>query len=256
MSGSIHKYSLPQIALENKQFVKCKPNFIHQNCDSTRLSVIDINGFLSIYEVNNQGGTLQDVERKDVWNVIWASDDPLSFACMEKSRLYTYKDKESEEPKLTEAYFCKFQNLSIRCVLLDEVMKSPDGNLKASELIIDIETKTLRDTKEILNKVSFADAFDYIKQKPHKKLWEIMVAKGLEQLNFQECEKAFIQLNDYQGLQFLKRIQLIDDKEKQKAEIAIYYQNYDEAEAIYKRIERKDLIIDMRMKIGDYEKVV
>ena len=31
-------------------------------------------------------------------------------------------------------------------------MKSPDGNLKASELIIDYETKTLRDTRDILNK--------------------------------------------------------------------------------------------------------
>lgn len=48
---------------------------------------------------------------------------------MEKSRLYTYKDKEAEEPMLTESYFCKFSNLAIRCILLDEVMKSPDGNL-------------------------------------------------------------------------------------------------------------------------------
>jgi len=82
---------------------------------------------------------------------------------MEKSRLYTYKDKEAEEPMLTESYFCRFTNLSIRCILLDEIMKSPDGNLKASELIIDYETKTLRDTKDILNKVSFSEAFEFIK---------------------------------------------------------------------------------------------
>ena len=42
-------------------------------------------------------------------------------------------------------------------------MKSPDGNLKASELIIDYETKTLRDTRDILNKVSFAEAYEFIK---------------------------------------------------------------------------------------------
>ena len=42
-------------------------------------------------------------------------------------------------------------------------MKSPDGNLKASELIIDYETKALRDTRDILNKVSFNDAYEFIK---------------------------------------------------------------------------------------------
>jgi len=62
----------------------------------------------------------------------------------------------------TEAYFCRFTNLSIRCILLDEIMKSQDGNLKASELIIDCETKTLRDAMDILNKVGSSEAYEFI----------------------------------------------------------------------------------------------
>jgi WD repeat-containing protein 35 len=36
----------------------------------------------------------------------------------------------------------------------------------------------------------------------------------------------------------------------------VYYGRYDEAEEIYLKMERKDLAIAMRMKIGDWFKVV
>lgn len=48
----------------------------------------------------------------------------------------------------------------------------------------------------------------------------------------------------------------MDDKQKQRAEIAIYYGKFDEAEQIYKEIDRKDLALDMRRKLGDWTNVV
>jgi WD repeat-containing protein 35 len=54
----------------------------------------------------------------------------------------------------------------------------------------------------------------------------------------------------------LKRLKNIDDKYKQKAEISAYFNKFDEAEQIYREIDRKDLALELRMKLGDWSKVV
>lgn len=57
---------------------------------------------------------------------------------------------------------CSFNELTVKCAFLDEIMKSPDGNLKAEDLVIDFETKSLRDTRDIIHKVSLVEAFNYV----------------------------------------------------------------------------------------------
>lgn len=54
----------------------------------------------------------------------------------------------------------------------------------------------------------------------------------------------------------MNRLQAYDEKHKQKAEIASYFKRYDEAEQIYKDIDRKDLALDLRMRLGDWARVV
>ncbi len=61
---------------------------------------------------------------------------------------------------------------------------------------------------------------------------------------------------DYQGIQFVKRLRRLDDKQKQKAEVAVYFQRFDEAEALYREMDRKDLAIELRMRLGDWLRVV
>ena len=256
MSGTIFKFTLPYVSLENKLFVKCRPFFISTNCDTTRLGVIDIEGALTLYEINNSGGNPLEFMKREVWDLKWSEDNPIQFACMEKSRMYTIKGVEPEEPLQTEGYLCEFSDLQIRCVLLDEIMKSPDGMLQAGNYLIDYETKSLRDTRDILNKVNLKEAYNYIDQNPHLKLWRLLTEKALEDLDFVSAEKALLKCDDYQGIQLVKRLQMIDDKNKQKAEILAYYGHYDEAEQVYKKIERKDLAIQLRMKLGDWFKVV
>lgn len=51
MSGTVNKYTLPYIQLENKLQLRCRPQQLHMNCDSTRFSIIDINGVLSFYDM-------------------------------------------------------------------------------------------------------------------------------------------------------------------------------------------------------------
>ncbi len=68
--------------------------------------------------------------------------------------------------------------------------------------------------------------------------------------------QAFVKLVDYQGIQFVKRLRRLDDKVKQRAEVAVYFQRFDEAEALYRDIDRKDLAIELRMRLGDWLRVV
>jgi WD repeat-containing protein 35 len=52
MSGQVNKYTLPYIQLENKFMLRCRPQQMQLNCDSTKFSIIDINGILSFYDMS------------------------------------------------------------------------------------------------------------------------------------------------------------------------------------------------------------
>ena len=67
------------------------------------------------------------------------------------------------------------------------------------------------------------------------------------------AEKALLKLEDYLSLRVIKRIQMIGDKNIQKAEILNYYKKYDQAEDLLMRIERLDLAIQLRMRLGEWQ---
>ena len=50
-------------------------------------------------------------------------------------------------------YICQFSDLQIRSVLLDEIMRDPDNPTR--EHITELETKSLRDSRDLLDKVLF-----------------------------------------------------------------------------------------------------
>jgi len=279
-SGVVQRYSLPFLSMETRFAIRCRPQVIAANCDSTRMSVIDINGMLTLYDVevkptsgpgrqsfmdvNNQKagrndetqtGTQLEFERKDVWNMRWAGDNPDLFAIMEKTRMYIVRGLQPEEPVLSNAYICAFKDLQIQSVLIDEVIQNPESPRK--EVLLDFETKSLRDTRDILTKVSnLKDAFNYVEANPHPRLWRLLAEAALDQLDFSVAEKAFVRFEDYQGIQLVKRLRLLDDRLKQKAEVAAYFQRFDEAESLYREIDRKDLAIDLRVRLGDWFRVI
>merc|ERR1719281_1711489 len=202
-----------------------------------------------------QVGAQLDFERKDVWNMRWASDNPDLFAIMEKTRMYIVRGLQPEEPVLSNAYICNFRDLQIQSVLIDEVIQNPENPRK--EVLLDFETKSLRDTRDILHKLSnLKDAFNYVDANPHPRLWRLLAEAALDSLDFAVAEKAFVRFEDYQGIQLVKRLKLVDDRMKQKAEVAAYFQRFDEAEQLYREIDRKDLAIDLRVRLGDWFRVI
>lgn len=270
-SGLVQRYSF-FLNLESTFAIRCRPQVVAANSDSTRMSVIDINGILTMYDIEvktgmghhsvdgksgpgKEVGSQLDFERKDVWNMRWASDNPDLFAIMEKTRMYIVRGLQPEEPVLSSAYICAFRDLQIQSVLIDEVIQNPENPRK--DVLLDFETKSLRDTRDILTKVSnLKDAFNYVEANPHPRLWRLLAEAALDQLDLGVAEKAFVRFEDYQGIQLVKRLRLFDDRVKQKAEVAAYCQRFDEAESLYREIDRKDLAIDLRVRLGDWFRVV
>jgi len=200
----------------------------------------------------------------------------------------------------SSGYLCGFKDLHIKAVLLDEIMKSPEHADK--DMVLDYETRSLRDARHILAENGIGDAFSFIESNPHpvrgvvwcgvvwcgvvwcgvvwcgvvwwwvgcwsgvlcrvaasmrshvpvlagvwfggggggvgvgrawlgcptQRLWRLLAETALEKLDFNIADKAFVMCKDYQGIQFVKRLRVLDDKSKQAAEVAVYFQRFDD----------------------------
>lgn len=82
-----------------------------------RLAIIDSTGVLTLVEMS-EDNTLKEstneesshtFQRRDVWTMKWASDDPELLAIMEKTRMYVIRGFNPEEPISTSAYIASFE---------------------------------------------------------------------------------------------------------------------------------------------------
>src|SRR4051812_6351630 len=85
-SGVVNRYTFPEIKLDGKHSLKCRPQNISMNNNSTRMSCIDINGVLTFVDIlptkaattkgAQQTPSVNNFERKDVWDMKWSEDNP------------------------------------------------------------------------------------------------------------------------------------------------------------------------------------
>ena len=136
---------------------------------------------------------------------------------------------------------------------LDQLMKDPEERSK--DHVLKFETKALRDTRELLEKVNLGEAYAFVEENSHPRLWRLLAEAGLQKLDFGIAEKAFVHCSDYMGIQLVRRLLLLDDPKKQTAEVATYFGNFDEAEKLYREMDRRDLALELR-RLGDSFKVV
>ncbi|XP_033121645.1 WD repeat-containing protein 35-like isoform X2 [Anneissia japonica] len=262
-SGTLNRYSLPHVALVNKHTVSCRPHAIALNCNSTRLAIIDIAGVLTFFDLDAKGvdsdgqetqGQQLDFERKDVWDMRWAEDNSELFAMMEKTRMYIFRNLDPEEPILSSGYICHFEDLQIRSVLLDEIMK--DAEHPSKDNLIDMDIKSLRDTRDLLEKVGIEEAAQFIEDNPHPRLWRLLAEASLETLDLKTAEQAFVRCKDYQGIELVKRLGNLQSEVMRSAEVAAYFKRFEEAERMYLDMDRRDLAVNLRVKLGDWFRVV
>jgi WD repeat-containing protein 35 len=260
-SGTVQLYTISPLALVAKHTLISRPQTVALNSDNTQLGVIDINGIMNLYKVNPDRFSVVATaaeqitfERKDVWDFVFAKDNAESFAVMEKTRMFIFRGLDPEEPVVTSAHPCRFEGLRMRALNLDDTLSDPEHPAKAAA--IDYETKSLRDTRQLLREVGLKDAVQYVEDHHHPRLWALIAESALEDLDFIVAEKAVVRCREYPAIQFVKRIKALDDPMKQKAEVLAYYHRFDEAERVYKEMDRRDLAVEMRARLGDWFRVV
>ena len=74
------------------------------------------------------------------------------------------------------------------------------------------------------------EAVDFVEKNPHKRLWSLIAESSLDKQNYTVAERAFVKNEDYSGVLLIDKLNNLDEKVKQKAEIACFFKRYDEAE--------------------------
>ncbi|KFO69739.1 WD repeat-containing protein 35, partial [Cuculus canorus] len=262
-SGTLQRYSLPSVALVQKYTLNCRPHQLSLNCNSSRAAIIDLSGVLTFFDLDTRivDSTGQQVvgeqlklERRDVWDMKWAKDNPDLFAMMEKTRMYIFRNLDPEEPIQTSGYICNFEDLEIKSVLLDDILKNPEHPNK--DYIINFEIRSLRDSRALIEKVGIEESSQFIEDNPHPRLWRLLAEAALQKLDLQTAEQAFVRCKDYQGIKFVKRLGNLQSESMKQAEVAAYFSRFEEAEKMYLNMDRRDLAIGLRVKLGDWFRVL
>lgn len=261
-SGLLQVYRFAPLHIVGKLILPCRAQFMKANSDSTRLAVIDVSGIMTVFHIDHATLSLvprklaprPDFERKEVWNMRWAEDDPKRLVVMEKSRMCIFRDYVSEDPVHSCAYVCKFKSLKVRALQFDEIMQDPERPRK--EHVVDFDTCDMREARQVLQTAPIKEAFMYVENHSHPKLWALLAEQALSVLDFDHAEMAVVRSGDYPAIQFVKRVKLLEDPQKQQAEIHVYYNRFEEAEKIYKDIDRKDLALKLHYRLGDWFRVV
>ncbi|TPX32150.1 hypothetical protein SmJEL517_g04695 [Synchytrium microbalum] len=272
-SGTIIRMLLPTLTVDSAYSLPFHPHLIRINQNGNRVGIVDSNGILRIFDFGHNGATsnglptgvsenasskpleprLLPVERKDVSDMRWSDDDPELFACTEKSKICVITGSDAEEPVPCLGYICGLGNLEVTAVLLDELVRDPEHPTKNH--ILHFESKRLREMRALFAESGLDAALQYASANPHPRLWKLVADAALEQLDFATAQKASVRCGDFQSLQIIKRLLKMDDKAKQQAEIAALKNDLDTAEKIYLSMDRRDLALDLRTRVGDYVRV-
>lgn len=262
-SGIVQEYTVPHVALCNRYTMNARASKMAINCHSTRAAIIDTNGVLTtiglsksdtsfaMMETKNVG----NIERKDVWAVCWARDNPQLLAIMEKTRMYVFRGSDPEEPISCSGYICDFDDLEITAVLLDDIVSGSSGPNNVEHLL-QLRVKSLRDTEELLTHVGIAEAKQFIEDNAHPRLWRLLAEASLKKLDLEVAESAFVRCANYPGIQLIKRLRAIQNETLQKAEIAAFFGDFDDAEKLYIDADRRDLAINLRKTLSDWFRTV
>ena len=269
-SGKGMKYNLLSLSSIDKYNFDDNINSIGMSLTSKYLWTINEKNILNLYDIEKDDKKYKmekiNYEKKDVWAIQWEKikanekkEDHLSFVYYEKNKLNIINNLITEDVKIIDAYLADYSNMIITLVRLEELMKKNwETKHNVNDIIIKIEHNFLKKFNEIINDndISLTEILKYVEENPSDKLWKELAKHALDKLNFDIAEKCFIQTNDYNGLQLIKKLKNIDDDNLKKAEIAQYFNDYDQAEKILKENKRDDLIVDMNMKLDKWDKVI
>ena len=190
--GSITRFSLPHLAQESKYTVTCEPYRMELNCSSTKLALIDINGVLSVLDLEARVvdgeadgktalgahfGKKLSIEKRDVWDCKWAEDNSEMLCFMEKTKMSILIGETIDEPVVSSGYLGRFKDLEVRVVTLDELLLHPEQPNR--DCVIDFETQTLRDARDTIQAKGLAAGYASVDKASHPRLWKLLAHVSL-----------------------------------------------------------------------------
>ncbi|XP_050675727.1 WD repeat-containing protein 35 isoform X1 [Leptidea sinapis] len=255
-SGIILLFSLVHFKKISQININTKPYRLGLNSNSSKFFVIDTSGNLFTLDTDMSTNiSVGQPLRKDVWSALWASDNVHLLAAAEKARLYVMRDLEPEEPLTINGYLCAFRELEITTALLDSISEQCNPSH-----VVRVEVKSLRDTRQLIEKVGLKEAEHFIKDNPHPKLWQLLAEAALRNVEAESAldtaEAAFVRRSDYAGIRFVSRLNALHSNALRKAEVLTYFKDFDGAEKIYHNEDRRDLAIILRKRLGHWFRVV
>ncbi|GMS87190.1 hypothetical protein PENTCL1PPCAC_9365, partial [Pristionchus entomophagus] len=250
-SGNLFKFSLNDGVLINRFVICPHPEKMKLSMENRKLAVLDSMMILKFYEMHeDKAEPLPNEDKKEIWSFCWDEESDDSIAVNEKGKMMVYRKGETEDGQLTNGYICQFRGLSVRSVLVDNFMHYREAPEK--RFVVDMEIKVLRDAKLIMERQNIMDAVAFIEKQPHPRLWELLVEHALLKQNLAVAEHSYVKLKDYGGIQFVKKLMEIQEPQMQMAEIFAHLGRLNEAEQLYKKCDRMDLVVEMRMKYNEW----
>ncbi|CAJ0583240.1 unnamed protein product, partial [Mesorhabditis spiculigera] len=254
-SGIVYKFSLTDGSQLHKFPLLTNIEKMYFNCTFTKLVVLTHQAVMRQFDVSEDGlNSIPGAQRTDVWNVKWDHEKDDTLAVMEKTRLFVIRGRETEEPVNSSGYIASFKGLSVRTVMVDQFLQRPEHPER--RYIVDIEVKALREAKSMLTRMKVSEATAYIEKNPHPRLWALLAEVALNKGDLATAEHAYVMLKDYQGLQFCKKAQKIDDVHVREAEIYYHLGKIDEAERLFFQADRRDLALEMFKTQQDWFRVL
>jgi len=81
-----------------------------------------------------------------------------------------------------------------------------------------------RETRTLLAGGQEAEAQAFINDNAHPRLWRLLAEHALAQLDLPTAEKGFMHCKDIQGLQLVRHLGKLGEKDKQQAEVSLVFQ--------------------------------
>ena len=272
--GNVYQYDITNLKLEKKFFFKEKIKKFGVSPFETYLWSIDKDDILRIHNIKSEENSdeknnnlIDEFLLKDVWEIEWMHksedfdenfEDSLSFVTVERNKLVFYSNLLHEgDPYICTDYLAiYFDNEAIAVKLEDLINNKNNSNINPNNYIKKYENKILAKFNNLLEtKKNLDEVYDFVKKNPNKKLWRKLSMKAMDNLDFDTARKSMLQMNDFNGIEFLNKMKNVKDPELLKAEIAQYNSNYEEASKLFSKSNRNDLNLAMLMKLGKWEQV-
>ncbi|GAV06672.1 hypothetical protein RvY_16622-2 [Ramazzottius varieornatus] len=237
------------------------PTKLGLNSNSSRLLCMNGEGQCCMYLLSESRMGKDDVlvkdvkigvEKEGVWDFIWAHDDPDLFAVAHRHRAIIFRNREPEDPIVSDGYFCQFKNLELRIAHLDDLHRSAaptDPTAQSTKLL---RVKSLRQALHLLEAATLAEAQSFVSTHSHPVLWNLLADKALRKLEIDVAETCYVHGQNYRGLHFVQKLKKTKSDKVRQAEVSAHFGDLYRAEQEFMDANRTDLAYDMRRISGDW----